>query len=208
MSERVRELYLQVLKSARRQFSRGLDQGGDVAAETARVLDLFPDLDHPPPFTVPEPKPSHPLLTPLSAFLKQHPDLVPGLAELAPFLPWTYNYAPRADDPNLHERMGWFEFIGPDAPLHSLELGFGIGFSTGNVTYRPHIHPAAEIYCILAGHGDYHVDGEVRRLGPGDFSYHAPFAIHAAIRGDEPGMNIYSWTGDVVTLSKYVDEGI
>ena len=48
-----------------------------------------------------------------------------ALKPALPFLPWKYNYEPRADMPDLGNRMGWGEILGPEAPYHDEHFCFG-----------------------------------------------------------------------------------
>ncbi|MDR1828259.1 MAG: cupin domain-containing protein [Methylobacteriaceae bacterium] len=203
VDERVRELFIKVLKGARDRYALGLDWGGDTAAEVAKVLDLLPNLDHLPPFDIRKPSAPAPFLKHLSPFLAEHDDLLPGLTELAVELPWSYAYSKKKDEPLLHERLGWYEFIGPQAPIKSRTFGFGIAFAAEGLSYDSHIHAAAEVFCVLAGEGEYRTGDSTVVVLPGEFCYFAPYKVHSSTRGKGPGVNIYSWSGDAVSVSGF-----
>ena len=60
---------------------------------------------------------------------------------------------------------------------------------------RPHSHPHEQIVYILAGQIDFHVAGEVQRLGPGGLLVVPPNTMHHGIVvGDEPVLNLDVFT--------------
>jgi mannose-6-phosphate isomerase-like protein (cupin superfamily) len=198
---------IEFLIRMREHFAKGLRHDDpEVRAEVRRVLDFLPPLENTPEPDIPAPDEEPKLLPAVRAFLKENPDILGGgWQDLAERLPWRYSYEQRADDPDLDARMGWYEFIGPAAPIHSDRLGFGITFARPGVNYRPHYHPAAEVYNTVIGALTQRVGNRELTLTPGAFSYHRPNVIHSTRIGDAPVIQVYSWTGDVVTLSKYVD---
>ncbi len=128
-----------------------------------------------------------------------------ALKPALPFLPWKYNYEPRADMPDLGNRMGWGEILGPEAPYHDEHFCFGFTLLGKNTFYPAHYHPATELYVVLSGHAEWTLDGVSKVRNPGEFILHPSNHVHSMRTNDEPLLALYTWSGeDVVTLSKYV----
>ena len=132
-------------------------------------------------------------------------NLLKALKPALPFLPWKYNYEPRADMPDLGNRMGWGEILGPEAPYHDEHFCFGFTLLGKNTLYPAHYHPATELYVVLSGRAVWTLDGVSKVRGPGEFILHPSNHVHSMQTKDEPLLALYTWSGeDVVTLSKYV----
>jgi len=128
-----------------------------------------------------------------------------ALKPALPFLPWKYNYEPRPDMPDLGNRMGWGEILGPEAPYHDNHFCFGFTLLGENTLYPAHYHPAIELYVVLSGHAVWTLDGVSKIREPGEFILHPSNHVHSMQTKDEPLLALYTWSGDdVVTLSKYV----
>lgn len=132
-------------------------------------------------------------------------NLLKALKPALPFLPWKYNYEPRADMPDLGNRMGWGEILGPEAPYRDEHFCFGFTLLGKNTLYPAHYHPATELYVVLSGLAVWTLDGVSKVRGPGEFILHPSNHVHSMQTRDEPLLALYTWSGeDVVTLSKYV----
>ena len=132
-------------------------------------------------------------------------NLLNALKPALPFLPWKYNYEPRADMPDLGNRMGCGEILGPEAPYHDEHFCFGFTLLGKNTLYPAHYHPATELYVVLSGLAVWTLDGVSKVRGPGEFILHPSNHVHSMQTKDEPLLALYTWSGeDVVTLSKYV----
>ena len=132
-------------------------------------------------------------------------DLLNALEPALPYLPWKYNYEPRADIPDLGNQMGWGEILGPEAPYRDEHFCFGFTLLGKNTFYPSHLHPATELYVVLSGHAIWTLDGHTQIRGPGEFILHPSEHIHSMQTENEPMLALYTWSGkDVKTLSKYV----
>ena len=66
----------------------------------------------------------------------------------------------------------------------------GAGVMLCRVTIDPHseapvhAHTEEQMGIVLSGSGDFHLDGEIRRVGPGD-TYHAPPGVAHGLRTDD-----------------------
>lgn len=178
---------------------------GAAAVERARVGDLLQTLTQPP-------QPSHgsdhgvtghlPLA--LALLAETAPELHPVLAPIADHLPWRYSYQPRTDAPGLESNMAWAELIGPpQSLLHSDQVCFGLTLIGPHTHYPAHRHPAVELYHVLTGHAEWSLNGHSVRQPPGALILHPGNAVHAMTTSEEPLLAIYSWTGDVHTLSSF-----
>ena len=138
-----------------------------------------------------------------------------GTAETAPllralqpvvrFLPWRYNYAARADAPDLARNIAFAEIIGPAAPLRSDFVCLGLTLIAPWTLYPSHRHPAIELYHVLSGTATWTLNGVARDNPPGAFILHPSLAVHAMETHDEPLLALYTWSGaDVHTPSVYV----
>lgn len=128
-----------------------------------------------------------------------------AVAPALPFLPWKYNYEPRADLPDLGLKMAWGEIIGPEAPFVSDRFCLGLTLIAPKSFYPLHRHPATELYWVVSGTAEWTLEGKVTRRAPGSFILHDSNAVHAMRTFDEPLLALYSWSGpDVVTLSSYL----
>ena len=120
-------------------------------------------------------------------------------------LPWRYSYEPRADAPDIGARMAWAELVGPIAPFHSEVVCLGLTAIGPHLLYPAHRHPAVETYLVVSGTANWTADGITRARPPGDLILHPSNIVHAMEAGDAPLLAAYAWTGDVGTLSTYVD---
>ena len=132
-------------------------------------------------------------------------DWARALGPIAGRLPWRYGYAPRADAPDLGQRMAWAEIVGPAAPIRSDRVGFGLTFIGRDTFYPPHRHPAVELYGVVSGTALWTLEGETRHRPPGAFVLHRENAEHAMRTAAEPLLAIYSWTGDILSPTVYSD---
>jgi len=80
------------------------------------------------------------------------------------------------------------EFLAGDSTtlreiLHPEKARLDLGYSLAHAVVKPgdtslrHRLSVSEVYYVLAGEGDMHIDGETRRVGPGDAIYIPPHAL-------------------------------
>lgn len=142
------------------------------------------------------------------ALLKKHaPALALALSPIADGLPWRYSYRPRADLPGLESNMAWAEIVGPPESLfHSQDVCFGLTLIGPHTHYPAHRHPAVELYQVVAGTAQWQLNDQWSPKPPGSFILHPANTVHAMRTDEEPLLAIYSWSGDVHTLSSFSDE--
>lgn len=100
------------------------------------------------------------------------------------------------------------ELLGPGGLAKSNKVRLGLYGMLPNAEYGLRIHPAEEIYVMLAGEADW-MRGEAgyQTHGCGERSYHPSMMPHATRTGSKAFMSIYIWAGDIST-ENYVYEGI
>ncbi|MDR0633522.1 MAG: cupin domain-containing protein [Azoarcus sp.] len=204
---------LTAIDAIRRHFAARLASGREapmIAAELENVLTLLAGVD----FSHPDEKhlqaSGHPVVEQL-----RHTDIENGDPATAAIfqafqaqldaLPWRYSYAPRPDAPDIGARMAWAELVGPIAPFHSDKVCLGLTAIGPRLLYPLHYHPAVETYLVVSGTAAWTAAGVTRSHPPGALILHPANIVHAMETGDEPLLAAYAWTGEVATLSAYVD---
>lgn len=121
-------------------------------------------------------------------------------------LPWAYSYPPRADPPDLRERIAFAEILGPTAPLRCDTHCLGLTLIAPETLYPLHHHPAVELYLVLSGTARWTAAGRTRAVPPLELVLHPSSVPHAMQTGAAPLLAAYAWTGsDVRTTSVYLD---
>ena len=131
-------------------------------------------------------------------------------AELAPFRDALLNAAPSGRwretykdtdfGDTLHASFGCYEVLGQDTPLGSNDMRSFVIYQKPGFHYPLHHHPAEEMYLVVAGEGEFHLDGQPsKHLKPGDTMFHPSNAPHALTTHDTPIMAYVLWRGDLTT---------
>jgi quercetin dioxygenase-like cupin family protein len=199
---------LAAVDAVRQHFAERLAQGKEsaaVAAELENILALLAEVD----FSTADEKhlqaSGHPVVRQLQqvgASAKDNAVLAAFLPHLDA-LPWRYSYEPRADAPDIGERMAWAELVGPIAPFKSEKVCIGLTAIGAGLLYPAHYHPAVETYLVLSGTARWTANGNTQAHPPGTIILHPSNIIHAMQATDAPLLAAYAWTGDVETLSAY-----
>jgi quercetin dioxygenase-like cupin family protein len=185
---------------ARRYLRRGIRRTDAVGDELRRVDPLIALAETAEPVGAPT---HHPVVQHLGAALEGFRDL-DALAESGPLLPWRHGYQPHPSRPGLEDRLAWVEVIGPEAPLRYPGLCLGFVLIAPRSDYPPHAHPAVELYHIISGHALWTAGDTVEPRRAGDFILHPSGVPHAMATAEEPLLTIYTWTGDVMSPSRFV----
>jgi len=100
------------------------------------------------------------------------------------------------------------ELLGPDGLVKSDTVRLGLYGMLPGHEYGLRIHPAEEVFVMLAGEADWkRGGGEYSPLRSGQRSYHASMLPHANRTRAFAFMSVYIWLGDVDTKN-YVYQGI
>ncbi len=185
---------------ARRYLRRGIRRTDAVGEELRRVDPLIALAENAAPAAAPT---HHPAIRHLAAALEGFRDL-DGLAASGPLLPWRHGYQPHPSRPGFEDRLAWVELIGPEAPLRYSGLCLGFVLIAPDTTYPAHAHPATELYHIVSGRALWTAGESVATRRAGDFILHPSGIPHAMATAEEPLLTIYTWTGDVVSPSRFV----
>ncbi len=119
-------------------------------------------------------------------------------------LPWRYHYPLRADAPDLAERIGFAELIGPAGPLISESNRIGFTLMAPETYYPWHAHPAVELYVVISGTARWMTATSGRELPPGAFVRHLSNEPHAMRTQREPLLALYAWSGDIASPAVYL----
>jgi mannose-6-phosphate isomerase-like protein (cupin superfamily) len=184
-----------------RHLARRKVAGDPVGCEAARALRLLEGIPGPPAPLRPT---GHPATRHLAAALSAATgDVAAALRSIAAALPWRYSYGPRTDGPDLGQDVAFAELVGPYAPFASDTVCLGLTLIGPRTLYPAHVHPAIELYCVVAGSATWTAHAESRRVPPGTFILHPSGVPHAMETGAEPLLAVYTWTGDVSVASTY-----
>ncbi len=122
--------------------------------------------------------------------------IVQTIEDTSPEINWWQSSAERVP-PGWQHRSAATELIGPEGSIvGSGTERFGLFYLSANIDYPNHWHNAEEFYLILAGSGEWTIDGVTKRNGPGDYSRTPSLAHHRIVTGDTPMLAMWGWSGD------------
>lgn len=127
-----------------------------------------------------------------------------ALTVLSVPLPWRYHYPARADVPDLAERIGFAELIGPAGPLIAESTRIGLTLMAPETFYPWHAHPAVELYVVISGTARWMTATSDRELLPGACVRHLSNEPHAMRTQREPLLALYAWSGDIASPAVYL----
>ena len=90
----------------------------------------------------------------------------------------------------------YVQLAGPDGPLYSPTVRFGLSYQGPGLSYLGHHHLAQELYVVLEGQSQWWTDSTPTWVDQ-VVSFHAPSENHAMRTKDEPALYFWSWTGDL-----------
>ena len=134
-------------------------------------------------------------------------NLALSIAALAPNLRWTYSYPTNPRDRDLSSKVAFAQIVGarglqPDSKIH-----IGLTLIAPHVVYPAHLHPAVELYLVIAGTALWQNGlAEPAMMPPGSVILHPSNVVHAMTTFEEPLLAIWTWRGDLVSPSVYVNE--
>lgn len=130
-------------------------------------------------------------------------ELVPfrdALCATAADAKWRETYRDTDFGETLHAHFGCYEVIGADTPLQATTMRSFVIYQKPHFHYPMHHHPAEELYLVIAGEGEFHMEGQPsRQLQPGDTAFHPSNVPHALTTHDTPIMAYVLWRGDLGT---------
>lgn len=123
--------------------------------------------------------------------------LVGALIALSPDMMWRETYKGTDISADFMERFGCYEIIGRDAPFASEKMRGFLVYQPPHLHYPWHHHPAEELYVVLAGQAEFHVQGmPSETLKAGQASFHPSGSSHALTTHDHPVIAYVVWRDD------------
>jgi hypothetical protein len=113
------------------------------------------------------------------------------------WLPWTDSPAASLQPISLGAIKSIATLLGPDAPIRSDSLLFGLFYQAPGSYYPLHAHNAAETYTILSGSARWQAGDRRLTLTPGGAIHHPPNLPHAMRAGPEGFLAMWRWSGDI-----------
>jgi mannose-6-phosphate isomerase-like protein (cupin superfamily) len=128
-----------------------------------------------------------------------------GLAKLTSRLLWTYGYPRDPRYPGLERRLAFTEVLGKTGVWPSERMLLGLTLIAPHTHYPAHVHPAIELYLVIAGAAAWaQGDAQAEIRPPGSVILHPSGAPHAMTTGAEPLLALFTWRGDLATSPSYV----
>ncbi len=120
--------------------------------------------------------------------------LCDALTDVSDQMMWRETYKGSNIDPDFMERFACYEIIGWDAPFASKSMRSFVVYQPPHLHYPWHHHPAEEIYVVLAGQAEFHMQDEApRTLSAGDSAFHPSGRPHALTSHHQPVMAYVAW---------------
>lgn len=105
------------------------------------------------------------------------------------------------------ENYGWCEIVGPQGFFKGDDFILGLLMLGPQRHYKDHYHPAPELYWPLTGPTDWKQGaGSFETKEAGAVIYHAPMVHHATKTAAQPLLAVWSWTKDIHTPARLVEE--
>ncbi|SHH36284.1 dimethylsulfoniopropionate lyase DddQ [Cognatiyoonia sediminum] len=120
--------------------------------------------------------------------------LCDALIDVSDQMQWRETYKGSNIDPDFMARFACYEIVGRDAPFASQAMRSFVVYQPTHLHYPWHHHPAEELYVVLAGEAEFHLEGTPSRtLKPGDSAFHPSATPHALTSHDHPVMAYVVW---------------
>ena len=103
-------------------------------------------------------------------------------------------------------RFGCYELFGLEGHFDCRKTRGFMVYSTGDLYYPWHHHPAEEMYFILAGEAEFATEGNTpKMLKPGDHVFHAENQPHNMQTYEKGVLAWVQWRGDLTTAPVLTD---
>ncbi|SLN67408.1 Cupin domain protein [Roseovarius albus] len=123
-----------------------------------------------------------------------------ALIDAAPLAKWRETYKGTTVSADFLSRFACYEVIGVDAPFGATDMRAFVVYQPASFHYPWHHHPAEELYMVIAGEAEFHLEGaDPKTLCSGDTIFHPSNAPHALITHNHPVMAYVLWRGDLKT---------
>lgn len=126
--------------------------------------------------------------------------------DFAPQMHWRESYRDQDNPPGFLESFGCFGIIGDRSPWHSHQMRAFCVLLPQNFVYPWHLHPAEELYFVLAGRGTFLQGNQAPKdLGQGEHVFHSANEPHALKTQDSPLLAYVLWRNALETLPVWTD---
>jgi len=133
-------------------------------------------------------------------------DIGHAIAGLAEALSWTYSYPTNLRDRDLSSKVAFAQIAGRSGLRTDTDIHVGLTLIAPHVVYPAHRHPAVELYLVVSGTALWQC-GEIEPAtrAPGSIILHPSNVVHAMTTFEEPLLAVWTWRGDLVSPSIYVN---
>ncbi|MBU4609742.1 hypothetical protein IMZ29_04010 [Achromobacter sp. GG226] len=198
------DAFLTALRSTLARFAA---DDSAVGTEVRRILAVWPDAPTPGHRASPQGSPVAAHLAAALALAEQGDasSLAATIPPLAPWLSWTFGYAPHPQYPDLESRVAFAQFVGPRDLGHAEHLLMGLTLLAPHTVYPAHMHPANELYLPLGGTGIWSQGGGAPAPeAPGSVIFHPSGVAHTTESLRDPVLALYIWRGDLSSPSVFL----
>jgi mannose-6-phosphate isomerase-like protein (cupin superfamily) len=113
------------------------------------------------------------------------------------WLPWQDSPAASLQPTALRAIKSIATLLGPDTPIPSGTLLFGLFYQEPGSYYPLHAHEAAETYTLLSGSAHWQAGDQRLTLTAGAAIHHPPNLPHAMRAGPDGFLAMWRWSGDI-----------
>ena len=126
----------------------------------------------------------------------------------SPLAPWRETYRGTNIGEDFLSRFGCYELIGFDGAFSCTTMRSFVVYAPAGLHYPWHHHPAEELYLVLGGEAEFHLEGEPSRtLRAGDTAFHPSNRPHAMTTHEHPVMAYVLWRSDL-NIAPVLTEGL
>ena len=127
----------------------------------------------------------------------EYPALRDALQALSPTMLWREPYKDTEIGAGFMDRFVCYEIIGRDAPFASDNIRSFLVYHPPHLHYPWHHHPAEELYVVIAGEAEFHLQGQgAEVLRSGQASFHPKGVPHALTSHAHPVLAYVIWRDD------------
>ena len=155
------------------------------------------------PFDIP---PRHLMEADQGLTTRLYPDLRDALIAIGPQMQWRETYKDTDIGADFMDRFGCYEIIGVDAPFASSKMRSFLVYQPPHLHYPWHHHPADELYVVIAGEAEFHLQDRASEvLTSGQAAFHPSNTPHALTTHDHPVMTYVLWRDEFDTAPVWSD---
>lgn len=111
-----------------------------------------------------------------------------------PLAHWRETYKGTDIGDEFMDKFACYCLIGPNGPFASTSMHAYFVYMPAGLWYPWHHHPAEELYLVVAGEGEFYLDGEApRTLAAGDSAFHPSGQSHALLTRNCPVLAYVLW---------------